>query len=38
MGNLKWILLAVCLVGVIWPLWSKQASQEKESDIDQKDE
>ena len=38
MENLKWILLVVCLVGVVWPLLSKQAGQKKESDIEQKDQ
>lgn len=39
MEYMKWILLAVCLISVMWPLISKQPSDhKKESDLEQKDQ
>lgn len=39
MENLKWVLLAVCLAGVIWPLLSKPTTSKKEdSKTEQKDQ
>jgi hypothetical protein len=37
MGYFKWILLAVCLVGVVWPLLSKSTGPKKDADVEQKD-
>jgi hypothetical protein len=39
MENVKWVLLAVCLASVIWPLLAKPtASNKEDSEIEQKDQ
>lgn len=38
MDYLKWILLAVCLAGVVWPLLSKSKPSNQESKTEQEEQ